>query len=187
MSHHALVLVDIQRDFCPGGALAIPDGESVILVANHLMQLFSCVVVTLDLHPPNHSSFAKWGPHCVVGTRGAAMMPYLNTRHITHVVTKGTNPRVDSHSAFYDDEGESHGLDRMLEDEQVTDLYVMGLATEYCVKATVLDALMLDYKVRVVEPGCRGLTPEGHHEALRFMKNFGAQVVESVDKIFSEV
>jgi nicotinamidase/pyrazinamidase len=156
----ALILVDLQNDFCAGGALAVPDGDAVIAIANALMPHFPLVVATQDAHPPTHLSFAAnhsgqatyevidldglpqvlWPVHCVVGTPGAAMHPALDTARITRTFPKGTDPRIDSYSGFYDNgRRKATGLDAYLHVEGVERVYVLGLATDYCVKWTAFD------------------------------------------------
>jgi len=174
----ALILVDLQNDFCAGGALAVPDGDAVIAIANTLMPHFPLVVATQDAHPPTHLSFAAnhsgqatyevidldglpqvlWPVHCVVGTPGAAMHPALDTARITRTFPKGTDPRIDSYSGFYDNgRRKATGLDAYLHVEGVERVYVLGLATDYCVKWTALDALHAGFEVFLVEDACRGV------------------------------
>lgn len=198
----ALVLVDIQNDFLPGGALPVPEGDAIIPVVNRLLPGFGCVVATQDWHPPEHGSFAAnhpgrrpleeidldgvsqrlWPTHCVQYTGGALFAPGLETRHITRVFPKGTNPRVDSYSGFFDnDHRQSTGLGEWLEAQSVTDLWIAGLATDYCVRHTVLDALKAGFRVAVVEDACRGVgIPPGHvAEAWAAMRQAGARIVSS--------
>ena len=198
----ALLLVDIQNDFVPGGALAVPDGDSVIPVANHLMTRFTHVIASQDWHPANHQSFATqhpgyqvgetvplngesqilWPTHCVQQTRGAALCRTLDTGHITHIITKGTNPEIDSYSAFFDNgHSQETGLHAYLQSLSVESLTILGLATDYCVKYTVLDALALAYRVVVVLDGIRAvnLRNEDGDLALREMSNAGAILMES--------
>jgi nicotinamidase/pyrazinamidase len=174
----ALVLVDLQNDFCAGGALAVPDGDAVVRVANRLMPHFSLVVATQDWHPANHLSFAAnhphkrvydtvdldglpqvlWPVHCVQGSAGAAFHPQLHSACITQVFFKGTDERIDSYSGFFDNgRRKTTGLDDYLQRAGVSDVYVMGLATDYCVKWTALDALRLGMHTHLIEDGCRGV------------------------------
>jgi nicotinamidase/pyrazinamidase len=196
----ALLLVDIQNDFCAGGALAVPDGDAVVAVANALSPRFSLVVATEDAHPSTHLSFAAnhvgkkpfelteldglpqvlWPAHCVKGTRGAEFHPLLDLTHVRRVFEKGTDPRIDSYSGFFDNgHRKATGLGDYLKDAGVTDLVVLGLATDYCVKWTALDARQLGFGVRVVEDGCRGvaLTPEDVPNALAEMRAAGVAIV----------
>lgn len=198
----ALILVDLQNDFCAGGALAVPDGDAVIAIANRLLSRFPVVVATRDLHPPEHLSFARnhpgkqpyevieldglpqvlWPAHCVQGTRGAEFHPELNSTAITRVFPKGTDVRVDSYSAFFDN-GKRHatGLGAYLKELAVHDVAVLGLATDYCVKWTTLDALSLGLGVELIEDGCRGvgLAPDDVAKAIAEMRAAGARVVRA--------
>jgi nicotinamidase/pyrazinamidase len=174
----ALVLVDLQNDFCRGGALAVPDGDAVVPVANGLLSRFELSVATQDFHPPSHLSFARnhagkseyekieldgleqvlWPAHCVQGTNGAAFHPGLDGARVTRVFQKGTDERIDSYSGFFDNgQRKSTGLGEYLNGQGVTALVILGLATDYCVKWTALDARRLGFSVRVVEDGCRGV------------------------------
>jgi len=193
----ALLLVDIQNDFMPGGALAVQNGNEVVPMANRLMARFDLVIATKDWHPANHMSFAVrhegkhvgdmiqlnglpqilWPIHCIQGTRGSEFAPDLNTRDIDKVFTKGSDPGIDSYSAFFDNgHRQSTGLEDYLLVEGVSTLHVAGLATDYCVKFTVLDALQLGFKTHVVTSACRAVNlDEGdEHMALREMEEAGA-------------
>jgi len=174
----ALIVVDIQNDFLPGGALAVPQGDEVVAVANALMPVFRRVVATQDWHPPGHGSFAAmhpgrspgelitlrgtpqvlWPVHCVAGTHGAAFAAELNTARIDAVVRKGMDPEIDSYSGFFDnDRQRATGLAERLRELGETELWVLGLATDYCVKATALDALRLGFRTTLVVDGCRAV------------------------------
>ena len=174
----ALILVDIQNDFLPGGALAVPEGEAVIPVANGLIPQFDLVVATKCWHPLNHVSFAVnhpgrqafetitidglqqtlWPVHCVRNTGGAAFAPALETARFARVFPKGTDPTVDGYSGFFDNaRRRSTGLAEFLRERGVTSVVVCGLATDYCVRATALDASAEGFDVRVIEEGCRGV------------------------------
>src|SRR4051812_26579456 len=174
----ALILVDIQNDFLPGGALAVPRGDEVIPVANRISPKFELVVASQDWHPANHGSFAAnhpgkkpgdvidlnglpqilWPTHCVQETPGASLLPGLFTRRINRVFHKGADPAIDSYSAFYDNgHKKSTGLAPYLKSKNVTELVVMGLATDYCVKLTALDARKQDLAVTLVRDGCHGV------------------------------
>jgi nicotinamidase/pyrazinamidase len=174
----ALILVDIQNDFCPGGALAVPDGDAVVAVANRVMRQFPLVVATQDAHPPDHASFAAnhpgkseyeridldglpqvlWPVHCVAGSRGAELHPALERGPIARVFHKGTDRRIDSYSGFFDNgHRKATGLGPYLREQGVDEVYVLGLATDYCVKATALDAVQLGFATTLIEDGCRGV------------------------------
>lgn len=169
--------------------MAVPDGDCVVPVANTLMPEFDLVVATKDFHPPGHSSFIEqggpWPPHCVQGTIGADLHPDLCP--VGHVVSKGRLYEADSYSGFADDNGNDTGLDLFLKNRGVDELVVMGLATDYCVKATVLDAIELGYKVFVVKDGCRGVDvrPGDSVQALEDMVSAGATLIGSIDLIYT--
>jgi nicotinamidase/pyrazinamidase len=197
----ALVLVDLQYDFCPGGALAVAHGDETIPVAQRLMPKFDIVVATQDWHPPHHGSFhhrhgkqpyemhelaglpqVMWPSHCVQGTRGAELHDGLDRARITEVFQKGTDPEIDSYSGFYDNgHRRSTGMGEWLKQRGVTELYVLGLATDYCVKFTTLDARQLGFDVSLVADGCRGveLNPGDSDRAIEEMRASGAAIVHS--------
>ena len=196
----ALLLVDIQNDFMPFGALPVPDGDAVVAVANALMARFPLVVAAQDWHPSDHGSFASahpghapgdvidlggvaqvlWPDHCVQGLPGASLHSALDVGGIDHVVRKGTDPAIDSYSAFYDNGHlKDTGLAAFLNERGVDELVVVGLATDYCVKFTVLDAAGLGFGVTVVEDGCRAvdLAPGDGEAAFAEMRAAGARVI----------
>ena len=198
----ALILVDLQNDFMPGGALAVPDGDAVVPVANRLAQSFNLVVATQDWHPPGHSSFASqhpgnspgdtveldglrqelWPDHCVQGTSGAELHAGLDVRRITRIFQKGTDPRIDSYSTFFDNAHlKSTGLADYLKQKGVSEVYLMGLATDYCVKFSVLDAVELGFKANVIQDGCRGIDLQAGDvsKAIDEMKTAGVEIVSS--------
>ncbi|MEO8703620.1 MAG: bifunctional nicotinamidase/pyrazinamidase [Kofleriaceae bacterium] len=198
----ALILVDLQYDFLPGGALAVARGDETIAVATRLLGRFDTVVATQDWHPRDHQSFAAnhpgtqpgqlselgglpqvlWPVHCVQGSRGAELHDDLDRAAITAVFRKGIDPDVDSYSGFYDNgHKKATGLGDWLEQRKVTKLFVLGLATDYCVKFTVLDARTLGFDVTLVEDGCRGvnLAPGDDARAIAEMRAAGAAVVNS--------
>ncbi|HEX2689620.1 MAG TPA: bifunctional nicotinamidase/pyrazinamidase [Kofleriaceae bacterium] len=198
----ALILVDLQYDFCPGGALGVARGDETIEVANRLAPYFSTVVATQDWHPTDHASFATqhpgkqpgdlveldglsqvlWPPHCVQGTHGAELHAGLAHSKITEVFPKGTDRTIDSYSAFFDNgRKKPTGLAEWLRERWITRLYVMGLATDYCVKATVLDARELGFDTWVIEDGCRAveLTAGDGERAFLAMRDVGATIVDA--------
>jgi nicotinamidase/pyrazinamidase len=198
----ALVLVDLQYDFLPGGALAVSHGDETITVAKRLMPRFDTIVATQDWHPRDHKSFAAnhaakqpgevidleglsqvlWPVHCVQGTRGADLHDELERSRITAVFRKGIDPTIDSYSGFFDNgHRKPTGLDAWLKQKKLTRLYVLGLATDYCVKFTVLDARELGYETFLVEDGCRGvnLKPGDDAAAIAEMRAAGATVTTS--------
>ncbi|TVQ88389.1 MAG: bifunctional nicotinamidase/pyrazinamidase [Deltaproteobacteria bacterium] len=184
-----LLLIDLQPDFCPGGALGVRGGEETIAVANALAPRFEHVVCTQDYHPEGHSSFHQhggpWPPHCVQGTAGAELHPELRVEPDA-VFPKGTRHEADSYSGFADDDGVPTGLHAYLQERGVRELVALGLATDYCVKATVLHALERGYQVFVVREGCRAveLDPGDGDRALAEMAQAGARVV-SLDQVIS--
>jgi nicotinamidase/pyrazinamidase len=178
MNGHALILVDLQNDFLPGGALAVPEGDRVIPVANRLMDDFGIIVATQDWHPPDHGSFAAnhpgkglyevidlnglpqvlWPVHCVEGRAGAEFAPGVEVGRITRVFRKGTDRGIDSYSGFYDNgHRRSTGLGEWLREQEVDRVTVCGLATDYCVKFTALDAVAEGFEVVLHLPACRGV------------------------------
>lgn len=193
MTARALLLVDIQNDFCAGGTLAVPEGDSIVPVANVLIawcrQRNDSVVASQDWHPADHGSFASqhdalpytpgtldglpqtfWPDHCVQHSSGAQLHPQLNAAHIEALFPKGEAVNVDSYSAFFDNERRQQtGLDAWLRKRSICELIILGLATDYCVKFTVLDALKLGYTVSVITDGCRGVNLHSRDSAQAFM------------------
>jgi nicotinamidase/pyrazinamidase len=150
----ALLIVDVQNDFCPGGALAVQDGDKVVPVINKIMDRFNVIVASKDWHPANTKHFEKWPVHCVQNTYGAAFHPQLNDENIQEVFLKGTSQEDDGYSAF---EATSNNLETFLKSKHITDLYVTGLATDYCVLASAIDAHKRHFNVLVVEDAVRGV------------------------------
>jgi len=181
-----LLLVHLQNDFCPGGALAVPEGDQVIPVANACIRWFATegcsIVATRDWHPENHCSFhdqgGPWPPHCVQGSRGSQFHPDLKMPPGTLIVSGATNPKKEAYSGF-----DGTSLEERLEDLHAQTLFVMGLATEYCVKQTVLDACRLGFRVVVLEDGIRGINAQAGdaHTALQEMRDSGAIIAKSAD------
>ncbi len=171
--HDALIVVDVQNDFLPGGSLAVQEGSTVIEPINALMPVFPLVYATRDWHPPNHRFFQRyggpWPDHCLAGTAGAQFAPGLNTAHVDIIVSKGTDPETDGYSGF----AATH-LDDDLRRRGVRRVFVCGLATDYCVKATALDARRAGFETFVitdaiaavnVEPGDAARALEELHRA----------------------
>lgn len=196
----ALILVDLQNDFLPGGALAVPHGDEVIPVANRLQPRFDLVVATQDWHPRGHGSFASsypgrkpgelselaglpqvlWPDHCVQGSGGAEFAKTLQMNRVEAIFRKGTDPQIDSYSGFFDNgHRKSTGLGDYLKGRGVTEVSALGLATDYCVKFTALDARRLGFRVTLVEDGSRGvdLRPGDSARAVEEMRNAGVEVV----------
>ena len=201
---NALIIVDLQNDFLPGGALAVPRGDEVIPLANELQRRFDLVVATQDWHPPDHGSFAAnhpgktpgdriildgieqilWPVHCVQETHGAEFAASFDTSRIAHVFHKGTDPRIDSYSTFFDNAHRREtGLADYLKERSIRNIYLMGLALDYCVKYSTLDAHQLGFNAHIILDGCRGiaLEPGDIDRALDEMKRVGAILLQSRD------
>ena len=199
---NTLIIVDLQNDFLPDGALPVPHGDEVIPLANELQSHFELVVATQDWHPANHGSFAAnhpgkkpgdrimldgieqilWPVHCVQNTPGAQFTASLDTKRIGRVFQKGTDPKIDSYSTFFDNaHRRSTGLGDYLKERSVTDVYLVGLALDYCVKYSALDARQLGLNAHVIVDACRGiaLDPGDLDRALDEMKRSGATLLES--------
>ena len=181
-ANHALIVIDVQNDFCPGGALAVAGGDAIIPAVNALMDSFAVRILTQDWHPANHSSFAAnhpgaapfsmtempygpqvlWPTHCVQGTSGAAFHPMLNTDAADLVIRKGFRTAIDSYSAFFEnDHATPTGLEGYLRTRSVGDVTFVGLATDFCVAYSALDAARLGFGVTVLEGACRAIDLNG--------------------------
>ena len=201
---NALLVVDIQNDFLPGGALAVPDGDQVIPIANRLLDRFALVLATQDWHPANHGSFAAnhpnrrpgevvdlngikqilWPVHCVQGSPGAAFSTQLRTERFSKVFKKGIDPGIDSYSSFFDNaRRRSTGLIDFLRDRSVDELFICGLATDYCVKFSALDSIDSGIRTSVIEDACRGvdLNPGDSAAAIAEMRMARVSIVQSAD------
>ena len=207
MTHRALLLVDLQNDFCAGGTLAVPEGDNTVDIANQLINWCQSrdipVIASQDWHPANHGSFASqhqvavysqgmldglpqtfWPDHCVQNSEGAALHPLLKQKAINRIFHKGENPLVDSYSAFFDNgRRQKTTLDEWLREHNIGELIIMGLATDYCVKFTVPDALQLGYRVNVITDGCRGvdINPQDSAQAFMEMSVAGATLYTLAD------
>ncbi|WP_299705036.1 bifunctional nicotinamidase/pyrazinamidase [uncultured Tateyamaria sp.] len=178
----ALIVIDVQNDFCPGGALAVPGGNDIVAGINALMADYDAVVLTQDWHPAGHSSFASshggkapyemidmpygpqvlWPDHCVQGTEGAAFHADLNTDRADMIVRKGYRPAIDSYSAFFENDHETPtGLEGYLRTRGITDLTMVGLATDFCVNFSAVDAAKLGFNVTVRTDLCRAIDLDG--------------------------
>lgn len=198
----ALIIVDLQNDFLPGGTLPVPHGHEVIPLANELQRRFDLVLATQDWHPRDHGSFAAnhkgkkpgdriildgieqilWPVHCVQETHGAGFAAAFDTSRTAHVFHKGTERNIDSYSTFFDNAHRRHtGLAHYLEKRSIKDIYLMGLALDYCVKYSALDARQLGLNTHVIVDGCRGieLEPGDIGRALAEMKQAGADLLKS--------
>lgn len=177
----ALVVVDVQNDFCPGGTLAVTDGDKVIEPINDLIRKFESdglpIVFTRDWHPVNHSSFIEnggiWPSHCVAGSKGAEFHPNLYFPSVAFLVSKATEPDFEAYSGF-----QGTGLASWLRLIEVDELMVTGLATDYCVKNTVIDALKLGFSVNVVKEAIRAVNvnPDDGNKAINQMLSLGAKI-----------
>ena len=181
----ALILVDIQNDFCPGGALAVDEGDLIVPIVNNLIAEFPLVISTQDWHPTNHISFKEqggpWPPHCVQGSRGAELHPDLRTDTVAHYFRKASTPGKDDYSEFAGKDDRGRSLDEALKGEGVKTIYVVGLATDYCVLETVLDGLKYGYEVFAIRDAMRAVNvnPADGEKALERMASAGAHIVTS--------
>lgn len=203
----ALLIVDVQNDFCPGGALEVPNGDEIIPTINKLSQQFDIVIQTQDWHPDGHSSFASshvdkepfetiglpygkqvlWPDHCIQGSDGAEFHPDLETHRSQLIIRKGFRKEIDSYSAFYEnDNSTTTGLTGYLRQRDIDTLYTVGLATDFCIKWTVTDGIKEGFQVHVVEDAVKGIDIEGSvGQAWKEMLDMGAQKVSSQDLILS--
>lgn len=187
MSNKALIVIDVQNDFCPGGALAVEDGDAVVPVINMLMDEFPHVVLTQDWHPAGHSSFASshpgkapfddidmpygsqrlWPDHCVIGSDGADFHPDLETSRAELIVRKGFRAGIDSYSAFFENDHQTPtGLTGYLHERGLTELTLVGLATDFCVAYSALDAVKQGFSASVLLKACRGIDLAGSMETM---------------------
>lgn len=198
----ALIIVDVQNDFVPGGALAVAGGDEIVPVINGMMEAFDLVVATQDWHPEGHGSFAEkeedigsviklqgldqvlWPRHCVQGDLGAAFVDGLALENVDAVFQKGTDPQIDSYSGLFDNgKRKATGLDQYLLSNGVKEVAVVGLATDYCVKFTALDVVDLEIDTVLVTDACRGVNlMEGDVDrAIEEMKQAGVKIIERVE------
>lgn len=197
----ALLVVDIQNDFCPGGALAVPGGDSIIPTVNRLIETFDSVIQTQDWHPAGHHSFASshsgkneydtvemdygtqvlWPDHCVQGSRGSEFHSGLNTQKTQVIIRKGFRKEIDSYSTFFEnDQKTATGLTGYLNNRGITDLYTVGLATDFCVKWSILDGIDEGFTMHIVEDAVEGIDLNGSlDQAWREMKEKGVLVTTS--------
>jgi nicotinamidase/pyrazinamidase len=207
-SDRALLIIDVQNDFCPGGNLAVEAGDEVVPIINRLMPSFSHVVATQDWHPPDHVSFASthagrkpldvvdaggieqvlWPDHCVRGTRGAEIHPRLETGRIGLLLRKGLRQGLDSYSAFFENDHRTDtGLRHYLKGLGLRDVFLCGLATDYCVFSSAMDARRLGFRVTLIRDACRGVgLPDGSVErAIAAMLKAGVRMAESAGLPFA--
>jgi nicotinamidase/pyrazinamidase len=206
---NALILVDIQNDFVPGGALAVPEGDRIVPIANEIQKDFDLIIATQDWHPANHKSFAAnhigrkvggkiqvegldqilWPVHCVEKTFGADFVQCLDRTRWSKIFQKGTDPKIDSYSGFFDNgHRKATGLADFLREKNVDEVFIMGLATDYCVKFTALDAVAEGFKTHLIEDGCRGvnLMPGDVDRAISEMRERGVEILK-VENLKKEI
>ena len=197
-----LIIVDVQNDFTPGGALAVPSGDEIVPLINTLQRKFDLVVATQDWHPADHVSFASnhegrepfdtidldglaqtlWPDHCVQGKRGAAFHPDLDIKAVEAIFRKGVDPGIDSYSGFFDNGHRKRtGLAGYLREKEARDLYFCGLAAEICVTFTLKDALELGFSTTLIEDATRPLDDEDFEQARRELVGNGAKIITSSD------
>lgn len=203
--HDVLLVVDVQNDFCPGGALAVEGGDEVVSVINRLGRGFPHVLMTQDWHPKEHKSFASshpgrqpfetiempygaqtlWPDHCVQGTAGADFHPELDLPKTELIVRKGFRPEIDSYSAFFENDHTTRtGLAGYLRDRQLRRLFVVGLATDYCVHYSAVDARKEGFETIVIEDACRAIDLEGSlAAAMRNMQEAGVVIAREADLV----
>ncbi len=199
---NALLIIDVQNDFCPEGKLPVKDGDKVIPIINRIQNRFYRIIATQDWHPENHLSFAKnhpgkkvydtielngikqtlWPVHCVAGTEGARFHPGLNTNSVHLILRKGFNPQIDSYSAFMENDKKTHtGLANYLRELNINKVYLCGLATDYCVFYSALDAVKLGFETYLLIDACRGVDfPENSiNNALTTMRRRNIKIINS--------
>jgi len=198
-----LLIVDIQNDFCPGGALAVPEGDTIIPTVNRLIEHFDVIVQTQDWHPKDHSSFASthqgkepyetievdygtqvlWPDHCIQGTEGAEFHPDLNTNKSQVIIRKGFRKAIDSYSTFFEnDQKTSTGLTGYLKQRGITELYTVGLATDFCVKWSILDGIDEGFTMHIIKDAVKGIDLNGSlDQAWSEMKAKGVKITNSVE------
>ncbi len=202
MSQSALLVIDVQNDFCPGGALAVAEGDQVVAPINTMIDRFENIILTQDWHPANHVSFASnhegaspfesvslnygeqtlWPPHCVAASDGANFHSNLNTNSAQMTVRKGFRENIDSYSAFFEnDQSTPTGLHGYLQDRSIKKLVLCGLATDYCVAWSALDAAKLGYETSIVLPACRAIDLAGSLDhQINNMRNANIAIEESL-------
>ena len=199
----ALVLIDIQNDFCPGGALAVDQGDEIVEISNKIQEQFKIKIITQDWHPKTHKSFASnhedkeplstvemfyglqvlWPNHCIQGTEGSKFHSKLITDSADLIIRKGFRPEIDSYSAFFEnDQKTPTGLDGYLKSRGVNTIYLCGLAFDFCVYFSALDGAKLGYNVNVIQDACRAIDLDGSLEkSLNDMKSKGVKILSTSD------
>lgn len=203
----ALLIVDVQNDFCPGGALAVPDGDTIVPVINSLSEHFDSVIQTQDWHPADHHSFASshkgkepydtieleygtqvlWPDHCVQGTTGADFHPNLNTHKTQVIIRKGFRKSIDSYSTFFEnDQSTETGLNGYLKQRGIKELYTVGLATDFCIKWSILDGISEGFTMNIVMDAVKGIDLNGSlDKAWQEMKEKGVNITSSKELLNS--
>lgn len=195
-----LVIIDVQNDFMPGGALAVPNGDEIVPLVNSLQEYFDLVIATQDWHPSKHASFASsyegknvfetiqlgeldqvlWPDHCIRNSKGAEFHPDLETGDVEAIFRKGTDPEIDSYSGFYDNaQLKSTGLAEYLREKGATELYFCGLAGDYCVYYSIMDALKEGFPATLVEDATRAIDVEAFERSKQDILESGGEVVSS--------
>ena len=198
----ALIIIDMQNDFLSGGSLAVPDGEEIVAIVNSMQQYFDLVVATQDWHPSTHKSFASnnpgkktydeielnglpqilWPDHCVQGTNGAMFTPLVNMNRVEAIFRKGTDIDIDSYSCFYDNgHRKSTGLGDYLRGKLITGVYFAGLAGDFCVYFSALDALAEGFDTYLMEDAVRSIDPEKFKQAKAEIASRGGRIINSND------
>lgn len=208
MTKKALIMVDLQNDFCLGGSLAVPGGDDIVPLANQLQAHFDCIIATQDWHPHDHTSFAAnhsgqgvgdiieiehiqqilWPVHCVQASNGAKFHPALNVAKINKIFHKGVDKNIDSYSAFFDNAHlRSTGLADYLREHDIEEVYLIGLATDYCVKYSALDAAHLGFNVYVIKDACRAVELKAGDAEAAFaeMQSAGVTLIEVADIVLT--
>lgn len=197
----ALLIVDIQNDFCPGGALEVPNGDKIIPIVNKLIDRFDTIIQTQDWHPKGHLSFASshsnkdeydtvemdygtqvlWPDHCIQGSRGGEFHPDLNTQKIQVIIRKGFRKEIDSYSTFFENDKKTKtGLTGYLKTRGITELYTVGLATDFCVKWSILDGIDEGFTMHIIEDAVAGIDLDGSlNQAWKEMKEKGVNITTS--------
>ncbi|MDR0228708.1 MAG: bifunctional nicotinamidase/pyrazinamidase [Flavobacteriaceae bacterium] len=200
----ALLVVDLQNDFLPNGALAVANGDEIIPIINDIQQQFDLVIATQDWHPYNHKSFARqhpsnevfdvidlngvsqvlWPDHCVQGTEGAEFSKMWNSNEVVAIFRKGINVEIDSYSGFYDNNKQANtGLLGFLKEKQVTQLYVCGLAADFCVYYTAKDAVETGFNTYFLEFATKAISPEGLVNAKQELIKIGVEIVQTKEDL----
>src|SRR5687768_2867748 len=196
----ALLIIDVQNDFLPGGALAVPGGDNIIPLINSIQTRFDLVVATQDWHPSGHKSFASshnhkkpfdviswmgheqvlWPEHCIQGTEGAACAPALNMNSVAAIFRKGMSPEIDSYSGFYDNGHlKTTGLANYLIGMQVKEVFIAGLAGDFCVFFTAKDALLEGFRTSIIEDATRSINKQGFEHASEEIRQQGGDIISS--------